>query len=332
MNTQLWQAATNRSAGGARRRAAWSAALAGILLLGASGCEGGASRNFMSIGTAGTGGIYYVLGGALASRMNQRDADRQYTAEVTGGSVENVNRIREGQLDIGIVMAVTAYEAYNGGEDYPQPVADLRIIAPLYPNITHLVLRRGLNIGNVGELRGHRISVGSPGSGTEQAARHLLEAAGLTYGDVQVRYLSFAESSAALQDGAIDAAIISAGYPAAAVLEATTTGGAQLYPLDDGIVAALQQRYPYYDRTEIPAGVYRGVDAPVQAVSMMNWIAAREDLPPEVADHMLDILEDDRDVLIQVHDMARQINLQQLEEAPIPLHPAVSVWRERRGI
>lgn len=305
--------------------------LLAMVLIGTGGCEG-ARRNFMSIGTAGTGGIYYVLGGALASRLNQRDSERQYTAEVTGGSVENANRIREGQLDLGILMAVTAYEAYHGGEDYPVPVANLRIIAPLYPNVTHLVLRRGLQIENIADLRGRRVSVGSPGSGTEQAARHLLEAGGLSYGDVQVRYLSFAESSAALQDGSIDAAIISAGYPAASVLEATTTGGAHLFALSDSVVQALRESYPYYNAAEIPAGMYRGVNTPVQAVSMMNWIAARDDLPDEVAERLLDILLDDRDALVQVHEMARQIDLGDLVDSPIPLHSAVEGWRQRRGI
>lgn len=304
--------------------------LLALILLALAGCDRGARGQFMSIGTAGTGGIYYVLGGALAGRLNERDPERQYSAEVTGGSVENVNRIREGQLDLGIVMAVTAYDAFHGGDDYPEPVTDLRIVAPLYPNITHLVLRRGLQIEGVADLRGRRVSVGSPGSGTEQAARQLLDASGLTYDDIQARYLSFAESSAALQDGAIDAAIISAGYPAAAVLEATTTGGAQLAPLGDDVIASLQQRYPYYSPAEIPPGVYRGVEAPVAAVSMMNWIAARQDLPDDVAEHLLDILDEDREALINVHEMARQIDFDDLEAAPIPLHPAVEAWLARR--
>jgi uncharacterized protein len=309
------------------RRLSARRGIGGVLLaawlLSLSGCDPDARSRFMSIGTAGTGGIYYILGGALANRLNLRDPDRQYTAEVTGGSVENVNRLRAGHIDLGIVMAVTAFEAFHGGDDYPTPVTSLRIIAPLYPNVTHLVLRRGFNIESIADLRGRRVSVGSAGSGTEQAARHLLEAGGLSYGDIQVRYLSFAESSAALQDGAIDAAIISAGYPAAAVLEATTTGGAHLFGLSDAVVEALRARYPYYRPVEIPAGVYRGVTAPVQAVSMMNWIAASEDLPDEVVDRVLEVLTRDRDALIQVHEMARQIDLDDLRDSPIPVHPAV---------
>jgi uncharacterized protein len=312
-----------------RRRGTRSLAMAGTLFTLAACGESGGDR-FMSIGTGGTGGIYYVLGGAFANQMNQRDSIRRYTAEVTGASVENVNRVRAGQLDLGMAMAVSAYEAFHGGEDYPEPVTNLRIVAPLYPNVTHLVVRRGLQAQSVADLRGRRVSVGSPGSGTEQAARHLLDAGGLTYEDVQVRYLSFSESAAALQDGAIDAAIISVGYPAAAVLEATTTGGARLLPIGPELIEVLRQRYPYYAEATIPVGVYRGVTEPVSTVAMMNWVVARDDLPGEVVDHFLGMLIENREALIQVHEMAGQIDLADLDRAPIPLHMAVENWRTRR--
>ncbi len=310
-----------------------AAAHLGLLLsLGAGlmACERPAGR-FMSIGTAGTGGIYYVLGGAIANQMNQRDPDRQFTAEVTGGSVENVNRVREGQLDIAMVLAVSAYEAYRGEGDYAQnPVRDLRVLAPLYPNTTHLLVRPDAPIQSVADLRGKSVSVGASGSGTEQVSRHLLEAAGLSYDDVQARYLSFAESSAALQDGAIDAAVISVGYPASAVLEATTMGAGRLVPIDGEVAERLLAKYPYYDRDEVPAGVYLGVTDPVPTVSMMNWVVARESLPADVVEDVLEVFTSGRDELIKVHDMARQIDLADLEDAPIPVHPAVEAWLSRR--
>lgn len=294
-------------------------------------CDAAPGRQYMSIGTGGTGGIYYVLGGALASELSRRDSLRQYTAEVTGASVENVNRVRAGQLDLGIAMALTAYEAFHGGLDYDEPVTDLRIIAPLYPNITNVMIARGSGIDSLPDLRGRTVSVGSPGSGTEQLARQLLEAAGLSYEDIDVRYLTFSESASAIADGAIDAAIIAVGYPAAAVLEATTTAGARLIPVRPVVVDSLRARHPYYETAEIPAGVYRGVDAPVPTVSMMNWIVAREDLPDDVVRHVLDLLADDLDALVRVHEMARQIDLGLLRSAPIPLHPAVETWLAERG-
>jgi TRAP transporter TAXI family solute receptor len=266
------------------------------------------------------------LGGAIASRLSVRDTLRQYTAEVTGGAVENVNRLREGQIELGFALSVTAYEAYNGGQDRVAPFEDLRIAAPLYPNLVHVLVPRGSTAGSLEDLAGARISVGAAGSGTEQVARQVLEAYGLTYDDVEARYLTFSESASSLRDGAVDAAIISVGHPAAAVLEATTTGGARLLPVDVEHVEMLRSRYPYYSSGTIPSGAYPGVERDISTVAMMNWVVAREGLDGEVVRTLLDILRDDRRALQQVHEMAGQIDLTSLEEAPIPLHSEAERW------
>jgi len=203
-------------------------------------CSGGTPQEFLSLGTAGTGGIYYPLGGAIASRMSLLDSLRQYTAEVSGGSVENVNRIRNGQIDLAFATGNTISEAYEGGQDYPEAVTSLRILAPLYPNLLHIVVPENSQASSVADLVGATVSVGAAGSGTEQMSRQILEAYGLTYDDITPRYLSFGESALALKDGALDAAIISVGYPAAAVLEATQTAGAKLLPIAPDRVAFLQ--------------------------------------------------------------------------------------------
>jgi len=292
------------------------------------GCGGGSGggRQFLSIGTAGTGGIYYPIGGAIASRLSLRDSIRQYTAEVTGGSVENVNRIREGQIDMGFALAVTVFEAFHGGQDYDTPFDGLRVVAPLYANLVHVLVPRGSTATSLGDLAGGRISVGSAGSGTEQVARQILEAYGLTYEDVNARYLTFSESAASLRDGAIDAAIISVGYPAAAVLEATTTGGARLIPIEVERIEVLEEKYPYYSVGQIPAGAYPGVIEDIPTIAMMNWVVARDDLDGEVVHALLSILRDDRRALEQVHEMAGQIDVARLAEAPIPLHQGAASW------
>jgi hypothetical protein len=301
-------------------------------VVGLVGCRGerGARREFLSIGTAGTGGVYYPLGGALASLLSVDDTLRQFTAEVTGGSVENVNRLREGQIDLGFCLAVSIYEAFHGGGGQAPPFEGLRVVAPLYPNLVHILVRRSSRAASLADLVGARISVGSAGSGTEQVARQVFEAYGLGYEDVQIRYLSFAESAAALMDGAIDAAIISVGHPAAAVLEATTTGGARLLPMDEASVARLRERYPYYSPGRIPAGAYPGVAEDVTTVAMMNWIVAREDLDGDVVARLLSILRDRRDDLARVHHEAGQIDLEMLRDPPIPLHPAAAAWLDGR--
>jgi TRAP transporter TAXI family solute receptor len=286
----------------------------------------------MSIGTAGTGGIYYPLGGALANRLSLRDSARQYTAEVTGGSVENANRLREGQIDLGFVLAVTLVDAYSGTGDYDTPASQLRVVAPLYPNLHHILVPENSTLSSVADFRGLRVSVGSPGSGTEQLSRQLLEAYDISYDDIDVRYLSFNESAAALTDGSIDGAILSVGYPAGAVMEATTTGGARLLGVDNETRNALLERYPFYESFDIPAGTYAGQDEEVPTVGLLTWVAAPESLPDEVVTAVLDIMYEDAAALEQVHPIAAQIDLAALRNAPIPLHPAVEAWLDAHGL
>ena len=305
------------------RGAAVACALASMV---ACGGGEGAGRRFLSIGTGGTGGVYYPLGGALASRLSLADPTGQYTAEVSGGAVENVNRILSDQIDLGFVLSVTAYEAFNGSPDFPTPAPELRVVAPLYANLSHVLVVASSDARTLADLRGLRVSVGSAGSGTEQISRQMLEVYGLTYDDISVRYLSFTESSAALRDGAIDAAIISVGIPASAVLEASTTGAVRLLPMEPEKVQELRRRYPYYAAGVIPAGVYPGVDEAVPTVAMMNWIVAKESLESDVVEMLLTILGPERASLEQVHDMAKQIDLATLAESPIPLHPATEAF------
>ena len=301
-------------------------AIAAGILTGSTACSDSARRQFLSLGTAGTGGIYYPLGGAMAARLSISDTLRQYTAEVSGGSVENVNRLRERQTDLAFATGNTVFEAFSGGQDYPEPVSGLRILAPLYPNMTHIVVRRGSTATSLADLAGGVVSVGPPGSGTEQMSRQILEAYGLTYDDVTPRYLSFNESSTALKDGAIDAAIISVGYPAAAVLEATTTGGARLLAMEADRVDTLRERYPYYVHGEIPAGTYPGADAAIPTAGIMNWVVAMADLPDDVVAAVVRLLTDEREELAQVHDMVHQITMDALADAPIQLHDVTQAW------
>jgi uncharacterized protein len=296
----------------------------GAVLLIASGCsEGGTERRFLSIGTAGTGGVYYPLGGALASRLSARDSTRTFTAEVTGGAVENINRVLRGEIDIGFVISTSAFEAHQSGAER------LRIIAPLYPNLTHVLVPARSRVASLADLRGRRVSVGSGGSGTEQVARHVLEAYGLDSTAYIARYLSFSESAAALADGAIDGAILSVGFPASAVLEATTTGAARLLPIDNEHALALAERYPYYQPATIPAGAYPGLSEPVATAGTMNWLVARDDLDDEVVTSVLNLLRDERDALRRTVEIAGQIDMDRLAEAPIPLHDAARTWLEQ---
>lgn len=297
-----------------------------IVFIGCSGDRPEGAPRFLSLGTGGTGGIYYPLGGAIASLLTLQDENRTYTAEVTGGAVENINRIRAGQIDLAIATANTVYDAYFGSPEFAGTVPNLRVVAPLYPNPTHVLIAEGSKAQSVEDFRGLRVSVGAPGSGTEQISKRILAVHGLTYEDVDVRYLTFTESASALRDRAIDAAIISVGYPAAAILEATATGGAQLLPITPNRITELMDLYPYFGRGEIPGGIYPGVDEPISTAIVLNWIVASEALPNDIVINVLNLIDNDRQALENVSIMAREIDLAFLEDAPIPVHPGVEQW------
>jgi len=303
-------------------------ASAGILLTAAACSAPQQGRRFGSIGTAGTGGIYYPLGGALARLLSQRLPEIQFTAEVTGGSVENLNRVAAGQIDIGMAIGTTLAKALEGTE--AARYGDLRIIAPLYPNVAHLLVAPGAGIASLGDLSGRTVSIGAAGSGTEQMSRDLLSVYGLTVGDIKARYLSFAESSAALRDRAIDAAILSVGYPASAVLEATTAAGVQLIGIEQDRLSRLVQRFPYYRPSILPAGAYPSVDEDLPTVAVMNWLFANSDLDARIVVALLEVLEQDREQLRGVNEIASQIDLAQLTQAPMALHAASAAWMRDR--
>jgi TRAP transporter 4TM/12TM fusion protein/TRAP transporter TAXI family solute receptor len=346
--TFLWKPAAAGPGGGGRRGPTkrrrilgTPAGPAGMVILAAlvlvSGCgerstvKRTSTRHFLSIGTAGTGGIYYPLGGAIASRLSARDSVREFTAEVSGGSLENIQRIANGQIDLGFSTANTVYEAYVGGQDFARPLKSLRIVAPLYPNVVQVLVRLGSGIRSMEDLRGRRVSVGSSGSGTEELSRQLLAAYGITYDDIDERFLSFTESASALRDGAVDAAIFSVGYPASAVLEVTSTGIARLIPISGDGARRLRERHSYYSTGVIPADAYPGQDHEIQTIAVMNWLVADSTLNGDVVREVLDVLDQDRSALRQVAEIAGQIRLDALADAPIPLHPAARAWlREQR--
>jgi uncharacterized protein len=301
-----------------------------LLFAALAGCEGSGSH--FSIGTGNTGGIYYPVGGALASRLSALDPDRQYTAEVTAASVENVKRLERRQIEIGMSISITVFQAYNGSEDFPEPFRDLRIVAPMWPNPLNVLVSGSSQINSLADLRGRRVSVGSAGSGTEQVARALLAAHGLTYSDIQPFYLGFTESASALRDGAIAAAFLEVAYPAAAVLEATTTGNVRLLPIEGPGVDAMLREWPVFYPTTIPAGSYPGVDRDIPTIAELNWVVARDDLEDDVVRRILDVFHQERDWLIQVNEVVRQVDIDDLRSAPIPVHPAALQWmEENRG-
>ena len=294
----------------------------------ASGCGGDsfAPVPFVSIGTGSPDGIYYPLGTALAGLLSQADSSRSYAAEVTGGAVENVIRIAVGEIDLGFATGNAIHDAYFGSSEFGEPIESLRIVAPLYPSFTHVLVSAEREARLVSELKNLRVSVGTPGSGAEQMSRKILEVHGLTFEEVDARYLTLAESVAALRDGSIDAALIGAGYPLAVVSEATDRGDARMISIEPDRLRELMARYPYVAAGEIPAATYPSVTEPIQTAVVLNWVLAPERLSNDVVRGVLTVVTDAREGLEEAHEIVQQMDLDHLQDAPIPLHPGTQEW------
>ncbi|PKL25178.1 MAG: C4-dicarboxylate ABC transporter substrate-binding protein [Spirochaetae bacterium HGW-Spirochaetae-3] len=252
---------------------------------------GAPKQTFVSIASGGTGGTYYPLAGAMAAIWNDGVKGMNAAAQTTGASVANVNLLREGKADIIFVQNDIAYYAVNGLELFKDKAfPDMKGMAILYPETCQLIVLANSGIKDVAGLKGKKVAVGAAGSGVEANARQIMAAAGVTYADIQVQYLSFNEAASNLKDGNIDAAFLTAGHPTAAVQDISATKDINVVTIDDAIVAKLQSTYPFYTKTTIPAGTYKGVDSDTQTVAVQAMLAVSSKLDAAVVEKMLQTL------------------------------------------
>ena len=243
-----------------------------------TGCGDSASsgdKKFLNIGTGGTAGTYYPIGGAIAEVLNKEIPGMNASAQSTGASVANINMLRDGAVDLATVQNDITYYAVNGTEMFQDKKVDgLQGIAALYPETCQFVTLQSSGIKSIADLKGKRVAVGAAGSGVEANARQILEAYGVTYDDIDEQFLSFAEGASALKDGNVDVAVLTAGYPTASVQDIASQNPVRLLPVDDHVADALIAKYPFYTKTVIPAGTYAGFDEAVPGVSVMAMLVA----------------------------------------------------------
>lgn len=299
-----------------------------------AGCSEGPRRQFLSIATGGTGGVYYPYGGGIAKVLSETLPNVTATAEVTAASVDNLKLIRDGKADLAFTLADTAADAVNGRgafEGSPAPVATLAV---LYSNYTHLVALRGNGITTVASLRGKNVSLGSPGSGTEVIAVRLLRAAGLDAAtDVRPQRLGASESAGALKDGKIDAFFWSGGLPTAAVQDLAHSSGISLtfVPTADLVPALQRDHGDLYFTLEMPAAAYPGMSGPLPVVGVANLLVANRSMPESLAYDITRAIFDKQADLAAIHPEARNLSLATATKgSPIELHPgAARLYRER---
>lgn len=285
-----------------------------------TGC-GGEDKKFINIGTGGTAGTYYPIGGAMAEILNKDIKGVNASAQSTGASVANINMLKDGSVDLAIVQNDITYYAVNGTEMFADKKVDtLKGIATLYPETCQFVTLEASGIKSIADLKGKRVAVGAAGSGAEANARQILETYGITYSDIDAQYLSFSEGASALKDGNVDAAFLTAGYPTASVQDIASQNPVALLPIDDDRAEALISKYPFYTKTTIPAGTY-GFANETKTVSVMAMLVANDKVDDALGYDIAKALFSNLDRLQASHSVGKLITKEgALKGMPIPMN------------
>ncbi len=305
--------------------------LAGTLLAGTALAQN------LSIATGGTGGVYYPMGGGMAAVLSKFVPGMQATAEVTGGSVDNLKLVGSGKPYIGLSMADAAQDALKGEGKFSGNKVGVRTLMVLYPNRMHVVSVEGRGVAKMADLKGKRVSTGSPGSATEVMAFRLIEAAGLDKDkDMKRERLGVAESVNAMKDGKIDAFFWVGGLPTAAVTDLANTPGTKIKMVDHAeAVAAMNKKYGnLYVEDVIPKTTYKGMDADNHQATVMNILVAHETMDDKTAYNIVKTIFDKRDDLIAVHKEAANFKLenQKASASPLPFHPGAAKYFAEKGL
>jgi uncharacterized protein len=312
-----------------RSRGVLCAAFALYGLLAAGTVEPARAEQFINVLTGGTSGVYYPLGVSLSTIYAENIPDVRTSVQSTKASVENLNLLQSDRGEIAFTLGDSLKLAWEGDADagFKKKLDKLRGIAGIYPNYIQIVASKDSGIASLEDLKGKRLSVGAPKSGTEINARAILGAAGLSYDDLgKVEYLPFAESVELMKNRQLDATLQSAGLGVASIRDLASSIAIIVVPVPAALVEQIGA--PYVAAT-IPAGTYTGQDQDVPTAAVVNFLVTQADVPDEVAYLMTKTLFEHLDTLVAAHAAAKGIKLENaLKGMPVPLHPGA----ERKGM
>src|SRR4051812_550564 len=299
-------------------------------------CAAAQAQN-ISIATGGTGGVYYPLGGGMAAVLSKYVPGIQATAEVTGGSVANLQLIGTGKPYLGMTMADATLDAYKGQDKFTGKPVPVRTLMIMYPNRMHVVTIEGTGISKIADLKGKRVSTGSGGSATEVMAFRVIEAAGLDKDkDLRRERLGVAESVNAIKDRKIDAFFWVGGLPTAAVTDLAATPGMKMKLVDHGDLAEkMNAKYgKLYTASKIKAGSYPGYDKDNSITEVWNLIVTGDKMSNDDAYAIVKTLVEKKADIVAVHKEAESFSLdnQVQDRSPIPFHPGALKYFKEKGI
>ena len=290
-------------------------------------------RVSLVIATGGEAGVYYPLGVGLAELLTKHLDGTEVTAMASDASAANVNMIANGEVALALVQNDVAFRAINGERPFREPVGNLSMIAALYPEYVQFITVRGNGVNTISDLKGMRVSVGTMDSGSIDSVSAILSAAGIRHSDINAVFLNFASTALRIQEGELDAGVVLAGYPTAAVEALGSRVDINLVAFEDGLLEKLSDAYSFFTRGVIPAGTYSGIDHDTPTITVRALLVADSNLPDDLVYDITRAIFENLEELTPVHPKAEMISLENaLHGASIPVHPGAARFFAEKGL
>lgn len=294
----------------------------------------GGSGEELVLGTGGTTGTYYAVGGVMATVLNPLLTNSHLTVTSTGASKANIQLVDDGEVDLATVQNDVMYYAYTGTDLFSEEgkYESFSAVAGIYDETVQIITCDS-SIATVADLKGKTVSVGDAGSGVEFNAKQILEAYDMSFDDIKVVNASFGDSADSLKDGKIDAAFVVAGAPTTAVVDLATSKDISLVQLDEEHIGKLSDKYSFYTKTTIPAGTYKGVDADMVTVSVRATLIAGNKLSEDVVYELTKTMFEKQAELVKGHAKFENLKLEDATKGiSIPFHAGAKKYYVEQGI
>jgi len=285
------------------------------------------------LATGGTAGTYYPFGGAMAKIWNSKIKDMNVTAQTSGASAENVRLVNKKEVELALVQSDTLDFAFNATEAFKEPLKAMNAVAVLYPEIIQVVVGAASPIKSIADLKGKKVGVGAPGSGTEANFRQLLDAYGMKKEDVNAQFLSFSESAEAYKDKHIDAFIVTAGITNAGIMDVATQNEIRILNIPADVAAKLTQKYPFLAAVKVPANTYKGQTAEVSTVAVNAVLICGSSLSEAMVYNLTKALFENQADLASAHAKGKELNIKTaVTGVSIPYHPGAVKYYKEKGL
>ena len=292
------------------------------------------AEQFVNIATGGTTGVMYALGVALSKIYVQADPTLKPSVQATKASVENMNLLQQGRTEVAFSLADAASDAWNGVADggFPKKLDKIRGVASIYHNYVHFFTKADSQINSLADLKGKRVGVGAPKSGTELNTRAILAANGIKYSDLaRVDYLGYLEAVQSVQDGRIDVGMISSGMGVATLRELASNTNIRFIPVTPEEVAKINN--PVYEAGVIPAGVYKGIDKPVPTAIIGVILTTHAGVSDDLVYMMTKSMWENRQLMVDTQSAADEMDLKKaMKGMAMPIHPGALRYYKEKGL